>query len=66
MITAHFSYYWLLVPLVIGLGLWIKRVAARDTGGYGAGMETLFKSAIALVIFFVVLVAMLLFNLWTT
>lgn len=64
MIDLHFSYYWLLVPLVVALVWWVAHVAEGDTGGYGAGLATLLALAVAVIIFFVVLAAMLAFSLW--
>ena len=64
MITLHFSYYWLLLPLAVVLGCWVCRVADTDTGGYGAGLATLLTLAAAVIIFVVVLAAMLGVSLW--
>lgn len=62
-INLHLSHYWLLVPVVLLLALWVRSAAAKETGGYFSGLGTFMVFVGAVVIFLVAVVVLMAIHL---
>jgi len=63
-INLSLSLYWLLIPLAIGLLLWVFIDRDDEHGGYLPSLGPLFRLFVSAIIFFVVLSILLGINLW--
>lgn len=62
--TLSLSWYWLLVPLVIGLAAWVRATEREDRGGYFSGFGTFLVFCACLGIFFLLLAILLAVHLY--
>lgn len=58
-ITLHLSLYWLLVPVALGLVLYVRNAASKETGGYLSGLGTVLAACGAIGVFLVVLIILM-------